>query len=175
MGRASAAVIVPIFALALSPAVAPDAGLEDDTMKDKWAVVFFGEALEDPIQVIDSEKANLVDIYLVQSWQDRLELTVENRAERPCLGMGLFTVAQRADFVSDGRVPQPLDPDLAAVRAWLFPSDGDDPAMVQVGTGELQTVVPRMLEWLRERNVFPLPLDELAGTGCDAPLPVGVG
>lgn len=121
--------------------------------------------------MVDWEKANAVDITLVKSSEERLELTAENRADRSCVGMALFTIAQRADVVSDGQVTEPLDPNLGAVRAWLFPPDGDDPAMVQVGTETLQTVVPRMLEWLREENVLPFVLSDLVGAGCDAPLP----
>lgn len=175
--RISWTLIVPLVALALSPEAPmnPTSADDrmDDQMKDKWAVVFFGEALEDPIKVIDAEKANAVDIYLVQSWQDPLVLTAENRAGRSCVGIALFTIAQSADFVSDGRVTASLDPDLAAVKAWLFPPEGGDPAMVQVGTKTLQTVVPRMLELLREDAVLPFPLSDLNGAGCGAPLPVG--
>lgn len=162
--------IVALVSLPLSSAAPPDARGADDRMKDKWAVVFFGEALEDPNPVIDFEKANAVDIALVQSREERLELTAENRADRSCVGMALFTIAQRADFVSDGRVIEPLDPNLAATRAWLFPPDGEGPATVQVGTDTLQTVVPQMLEWLREEDVLPFLLSDLEGAGCDAPL-----
>lgn len=170
MDRIWWALIVPFVSLPLSSASPPDVADADDRMKDKWAVVYFGEALESPISEIDAEKANAVDIYLVRSFEERLELTAENRADRSCVGMALFTIAQRADFVSDGRVTEPLDPNLAAVRAWLFPPDGDDPAMVQVGTETLQTVVPRMLEWLREEDVLPFLLSDLEEAGCDAPL-----
>lgn len=170
MDRIWWALIVPFVSLPLSSPEPPDAAGSDDRMKDKWAVVYFGEDLEDPIPVIDEVKANTVDIYLVQSFEERLELTAENRTDRSCVGMALFTIAQRADFVSDGQVTEPLDPELAAVRAWLYPPDGDDPAMVQVGTETLQTVVPRMLEWLREEGVLPFLLSDLEGAGCDAPL-----
>jgi hypothetical protein len=171
MDRVGWILIAALASLLLSSSAPPDARGADDRMKDKWAVVFFGEALEEPIPVIDFEKANAVDIYLVQSREERLELTAEHRADRSCVGMALFTIAQRADFVTDGRVTELLDPNLAAARAWLFPPDGDDPAMVQVGTETLQTVVPQMLEWLREEDVLPFLLTDLRGAGCDAPLP----
>lgn len=100
-----------------------------------------------------------------------MELTAENRAGRSFVGMALFTIGQRADFVSDGQVTELLDPNLAAVKVWLFPPDGDDPAMVQVGTETLQTAVPLMLEWIRKENVFPFLLSDLEGAGCDGPLP----
>lgn len=170
MSRLWWALIVPFVSLPFSSAAPPDAASADDRMKDKWAVVYFGEALEEPISVIDAQKANAVDITLVQSSEERLELTAENRADRSCVGMALFTIAQRARFAPDGQVTEPLDPNLAAVRAWLFPPEGDDPAMVQVGTVTLQTVVPQMLEWLREENVLPFLLSDLEGAGCDAPL-----
>lgn len=171
MDRIWWALIVPFVSLPLSSAAPPDAAGADDPMKDKWAVVYFGEALEEPIPVIDEVKANTVDIYLVQSWEDRLEVTAENTRGRPCVGMALFANAQRARFAPDGQVTERLDPNLAAVRAWLYPPEGDDPAMVQVGTETLQTVVPRMLEWLREEDVLPFPLRDLEGSGCDAPTP----
>lgn len=170
MDRIWWALIVPFVSLPLSSPEPPDAAGAADRMKDKWAVVYFDEALEDPISVVDAEKANAVDITLVKSSEERLELTTENRADRSCVGMALFTIEQRADFVSDGQVTEPLNPNLAAVRAWLYPPEGDDPAMVQVGTETLQTVVPRMLEWLREENVLPFLLSDLEGAGCDAPL-----
>lgn len=133
MGRISWAAIVPFVALALSPAGPPHAASTDERMKDEWPVVFFGEALEQPIPVVDAEKANLVEIGFVRSWKEKLEPTAE--------------------------------------RLWFFPPEDDRAAMVQLETGTLQTVHPLMMTWARERGLFPVPSSQIAGAGCDAPLP----
>ena len=137
-------------------------------MKDKAAILFYGDPLKEPIVVEDRLKANGADILLGQiSWG---ELPLAQGAGRPCIRLAVFTEGEWYRYKKQALSPSELRPEMAAARYWFFPAQVDAPPMsYRVATRELVELRLQLEQALVENGVIPFPLSDLNGMTCEVP------
>ena len=154
------------------------ARLDHQPRKDQVAVQFFGGGLEDPILVVDRQRAGPADVFATFGEQEAEPAELQ---DRPCFGIAIFTVSTWNRIRSEVRSAELIEPQMADRRHWHFPEHQGRRAITFTEGSEVIKVLYRgrpapadtrdMAHLLDSLRTFPTEVSHLAAEKCDAPIP----